>query len=44
MSNRPHEDNPGLLQIAIRVGLSCVLTVFTAVGIFMVIRFVAWVG
>jgi hypothetical protein len=44
MSNRPAETNPGLLQIAIHIGLSCALTMFTAVGIFMVIRVVAWVG
>jgi hypothetical protein len=44
MSDRAHEDHPGLLQIVIRVGMSCALTVLTAIGIFMVIRVVAWVG
>jgi hypothetical protein len=44
MSNRPPEENFSLIQIAIRVGMSCVLTAFTAVGIFMIIRVVAWVG
>jgi hypothetical protein len=33
-----------LMQIAMRVGMSCALTAVLAVGIFMVIRFVAWVG
>ena len=33
-----------LVQIAMRVGVSCALTAVLAVGIFMIIRFVAWVG
>jgi hypothetical protein len=33
-----------LLQIIMRVGMSCALTAVGAVGIFMIIRFVAWVG
>jgi hypothetical protein len=33
-----------LLQIIMRVGMTCALTAVAAVGIFMVIRFVAWVG
>jgi hypothetical protein len=33
-----------LIQIAMRVGMSCALTAVAAVGIFMIIRFVAWVG
>jgi hypothetical protein len=33
-----------LLQIAMRVGMSCALTAVGAVGIFMIIRFAAWVG
>ena len=33
-----------LLQIVMRVGMTCALTAVAAVGIFMVIRFVAWVG
>ena len=37
-------ENLGLLEIAGRVGMSCALTAVIAVGIFMVIRFVAWVG
>jgi hypothetical protein len=37
-------DDPSLLQIVMRLGMSCVLTVVMATGIFMVIRFVAWVG
>jgi hypothetical protein len=37
-------DDLALIQIALRVGMSCALTLVTAVGIFMVIRFVAWVG
>jgi hypothetical protein len=44
MSNRPREENLSLIQIAINVGMSCALTAFMAVGIFMVIRVVAWVG
>jgi hypothetical protein len=32
------------IEIAGRVGMSCALTAVIAVGIFMVIRFVAWVG
>jgi hypothetical protein len=34
----------GLIQIAMRVGMSCAITAVAAVGIFMVIRFVAWAG
>jgi hypothetical protein len=37
-------DDLSLVQIVMRVGMSCALTAVTAVGIFMVIRFVAWVG
>jgi hypothetical protein len=37
-------DNLNLAQIAVRFGMSCVLTAVTACGIFMVIRFVAGVG
>jgi hypothetical protein len=37
-------DDLSLIQIAMRVGMSCALTAVMAVGIFMVIRFVAWVG
>ena len=33
-----------LLQIMMRIGMSCALTAVAAVGIFMIIRFVAWVG
>jgi hypothetical protein len=33
-----------LLQIIMRVGMTCALTAVAAVGIFMVIRVVAWVG
>jgi hypothetical protein len=33
-----------LLQIIMRVGMSCALTAVAALGIFMIIRFVAWVG
>jgi hypothetical protein len=33
-----------LMQITMRVGMSCALTAVLAAGIFMVIRFVAWVG
>jgi hypothetical protein len=34
----------GLIRIAMRVGMSCAITVVAAVGIFTVIRFVAWAG
>jgi hypothetical protein len=37
-------DDLSLLQIAMRVVTSCALTAVMAFGIFMVIRFVAWVG
>jgi hypothetical protein len=37
-------DDLGLIQIAMRVGMSCALTAVAAVGIFMIIRYVAWVG
>jgi hypothetical protein len=33
-----------LLQITMRVGISCALSAVAVVGIFMIIRFVAWVG
>jgi hypothetical protein len=33
-----------LLQIIMRIGMSCALTAVAAVAIFMIIRFVAWVG
>jgi hypothetical protein len=34
-------DDLNLIQIAMRVGMSCALTAVTAVGIFMIFRFVA---
>jgi len=34
----------GRFRIVMQIGLSCALTVVLAVGIFMVIRFAAWVG
>jgi hypothetical protein len=37
-------DDLNLIQIATRVGMSCAITAVAAVGIFMIIRFVAWVG
>jgi hypothetical protein len=37
-------DDLTLLQIAMRIGTSCALTAVLAVGIFMIIRVVAWVG
>jgi hypothetical protein len=37
-------DDFSLIQIAMRIGMSCALTAVAAVGIFMIIRFVAWVG
>jgi len=37
-------DDLRLVQIAMRVGMSCALTAVAAVGIFMIIRFVAWNG
>ena len=37
-------ENLTLLQIIMRIGMSCALTAVGAVGIFMIIRFVAWVG
>ena len=37
-------DDLSLVQIAMRIGMSCALTAVMAVGIFMIIRFVAWVG
>ncbi len=37
-------DDLSLIQIARRLGMSCALTLVMAIGIFMVIRFVAWVG
>jgi hypothetical protein len=37
-------DDLNLIQIAVRVGMSCALTALSAVGIFMIIRFVAWIG
>jgi hypothetical protein len=37
-------DDLGLIQIAMRVGMSCAITAVAAVGIFMIIRFVAWAG
>lgn len=33
-----------LIQIAMRIGMSCALTAAEAVGIYMIIRYVAWVG
>jgi len=33
-----------LIQIAMQLGMSCILTAVGAVGIFMIIRYVAWVG
>jgi hypothetical protein len=37
-------DDLGLVEIAMRVGMSCAITAVAAVGIFMVIRFVGWAG
>jgi hypothetical protein len=37
-------DDLNLIQIAMRAGMSCAVTAVAAVGIFMIIRFVAWVG
>jgi hypothetical protein len=37
-------DDLSLIQIAMRIGMSFALTAVMAAGIFMVIRFVAWVG
>jgi hypothetical protein len=37
-------DDLGLIPIAMRVGMCCALTAVGAVGIFMIIRFVAWTG
>jgi hypothetical protein len=37
-------DDFSFVQIAMRLGMSCALTAFMAAGIFMIIRFVAWVG
>jgi hypothetical protein len=37
-------DDLSLIEIAMRVGMSCALTAVSAVGIFMIIRFVAWMG
>jgi hypothetical protein len=37
-------DDLSLVQIPVRVGMSCALTAAMAVAIFMVMRFVAWVG
>jgi hypothetical protein len=36
-------DDLNLIQIAVRVGMSCALTAVSAVGISMIIRFVAGV-
>ena len=33
-----------VIEIAGRVGMSCALTAVIAAGVFMVIRYVAWVG
>jgi hypothetical protein len=33
-----------LLRIAMSIAMSCALTAVGAVGIFMIIRYVAWVG
>jgi hypothetical protein len=37
-------DDLSLIDLAMRVGMSCALTAVLAIGIFMVIRFVAWIG
>jgi hypothetical protein len=37
-------DDLNLIQIAMRVGISCALTAVAAVGIFIIMRFVAWLG
>jgi hypothetical protein len=37
-------DDLGLIQIAMRVGISCALTAVAAAGIFMILRFVVWAG
>ena len=36
--------NLHIIEIAGRVGMSCALATVVAVGIFMLIRFVAWLG
>ena len=37
-------DDLGLVEIAMRVGMSCAITAVAAVGIFMIIRFFDWAG
>jgi len=37
-------DDLGLIQIAMRVGMSCALAAVAVVGVFMIIRFVARAG
>ena len=37
-------DDLRLIQIAMRVGMSCAVTAVAVVGIFMIIRFVVWAG
>ena len=37
-------ENLRFIELAGRIGMSCALTAVLAVGIFMVIRYVAWVG
>jgi hypothetical protein len=44
ISGRRMNDDLSLIDIVTRVGMSFALTAVLAVGIFMVIRFVAWVG
>jgi hypothetical protein len=37
-------DELSLLQIAMRVGMSCALTAVLGLGIFMIIRFIVWLA
>jgi hypothetical protein len=36
--------NLTLLRIAMRVGMSCAIVAVSAVGLFIVVRYVAWMG
>ena len=36
--------NLTLVRIAMRIGMSCAIVVVSAVGLFIVLRYVAWVG
>ena len=44
MSGHQFNDDLGLIQIAIRVGMACVLTAVLAAGAFFVILFIAGTG